>query len=260
MQRHFDGIAHAYYGIVDRAWYDVGYYHKRESELLHDSLPERIALAVDAGCGPGRHTVTLSERAELVIAIDISRRMLQQARAAVKKADSSRVDFILADVRRLPLRDGVADLVLSLEVLEHLPGKERDASTALREFGRVLRRPGKLVIEAPLRRHRWWRHVYGRVATFKEVSPAEKAMYYGETPLSIDHLFLEADIDSSLGRAGFDSARKCYIRFFPSGMVERHPRIALLEPAFERAPLFRCLCREAVWFARTSGSLKEAPD
>src|SRR5205807_833165 len=61
-QSHFDNIADAYYRIVDRIWYDIGYFHRRERDFLRAQLLGPVNLAVDAGCGPGRHLPTLMER------------------------------------------------------------------------------------------------------------------------------------------------------------------------------------------------------
>jgi SAM-dependent methyltransferase len=50
-----------------------------------------------------------------------------------------------ADIARLPFEDGMFDLVLAIEVLEHVP----DPAAALRELGRVARRPADLVLSVP---------------------------------------------------------------------------------------------------------------
>lgn len=52
---------------------------------------------------------------------------------------------IVSDITAIPQRDGSFDAVLCTEVLEHLP----DPLAALREFGRLLRPGGWLVLTAP---------------------------------------------------------------------------------------------------------------
>lgn len=54
-------------------------------------------------------------------------------------------DFVQADARRLPFRDGTFDAVISNHSLEHIVEPER----ALAEIGRVLRRNGALYVAVP---------------------------------------------------------------------------------------------------------------
>jgi len=252
LRRHFDNIAEAYYQIVDRIWYDVGYYHKREGEFLREQLSQPLNLALDAGCGPGRHLLTLLERAHVVIAIDFSRQMLSKARDAIPPHRRGRIHFVQADVRRIPLRMGVTDLVINIEVLEHLPGGLADARSTLAEFRRVLKSHGSLVIEAPLERHRRWDHIWSKPASYKELTEEEKTRYYEKFPLTVEHLFLDEDLDSLLERAGFLIETKRYVRFFPAGLIERHPSLELVDKVIERVPFLNRVCREAMWYMRVN--------
>jgi len=52
---------------------------------------------------------------------------------------------IYGDAQRLPIKDGVFDTVLLLDVLEHLPEPEE----AIREAKRVLRKEGALLVQTP---------------------------------------------------------------------------------------------------------------
>lgn len=56
------------------------------------------------------------------------------------------------DARQLKYQDEFFDLVYSISVIEHIPGQ--GDTEALKEFCRVLRREGRLVIEVPYRRLR----------------------------------------------------------------------------------------------------------
>ncbi|MRR36812.1 SAM-dependent methyltransferase, partial [bacterium] len=58
--------------------------------------------------------------------------------------DQTKLD-IVSDITAIPEPDGSFDAILCVEVLEHLP----DPLAALREFARLLRSGGQLVVTAP---------------------------------------------------------------------------------------------------------------
>jgi ubiquinone/menaquinone biosynthesis C-methylase UbiE len=100
--------------------------------------------AVDLGAGTGLLTLALAPHVQELVAVDISERMLERLddRAAADGIDN--VEPLLADLRRLPLEDECATLVVSNYAFHHLddPGKE----LALAEARRILRPGGRLVI------------------------------------------------------------------------------------------------------------------
>jgi ubiquinone/menaquinone biosynthesis C-methylase UbiE len=103
-------------------------------EIL-DSLPAGVAL--DAACGTGRHTAYLASRGHKVIGVDTSPAMLARAREKVPEGK-----FHEADLRDTALADDSVDLVVRAIALSHVP----DLGPALREFVRVLRPAGHLMI------------------------------------------------------------------------------------------------------------------
>ncbi len=130
-----------------------------------DSLPIEPGVRIlDAGCGTGRH---LAEAVRFpgvtVIGIDLNPPDLIQAGERMKgitqtgpsPASSSPGDrsrsrqgnwwLIRGSVLDLPCGDGVFDLVICSEVLEHFS----DSRPALRELIRVLRPGGHLVVSVP---------------------------------------------------------------------------------------------------------------
>lgn len=54
---------------------------------------------------------------------------------------------VVADVRRLPLADGVAEEIVASDVIEHIP--PADIPLTVREWRRVLREGGRLFIRTP---------------------------------------------------------------------------------------------------------------
>jgi len=98
-------------------------------------LPAPGVLTLDLGCGEGRLARELTARGHHVIGVDSSPTL---AHLAVTHEQST--PTVLADVARLPVRDGVADLAvacLSFQDVDDLPGAVRDAAAALRPGGRL---------------------------------------------------------------------------------------------------------------------------
>lgn len=108
---------------------------------------------VEPGCGTGRNTVWLAERARSVVALDFSPGMLERARARLAgPIADGRVRLAGHDIRApLPLADAAADLVVIALVLEHVT----DVTAVLGECARVLR-PGGHVFLCELHPYRQW--------------------------------------------------------------------------------------------------------
>ncbi|MGE9696470.1 class I SAM-dependent methyltransferase [Streptomyces sp. NRRL F-5630] len=103
---------------------------------------------LDAGCGTGRALAPLRERVGpggTVVGVDLTPQMLGEAAA---KGRGRYAALVLADVARLPLRDGACDAVFGAGLVSHLPGPE----TGLRELARVTRPAGLLALFHPLGR------------------------------------------------------------------------------------------------------------
>ncbi|MDB5072447.1 MAG: Methyltransferase type 11 [Candidatus Eremiobacteraeota bacterium] len=94
---------------------------------------------LDAGCAAGEHSAWLVEHGARVVALDASETMVGLARERL--GESARV--LHADLaQRLPLADASFDVVLSSLTLHYL----EDWVPPLREFARVLRPGGRLVV------------------------------------------------------------------------------------------------------------------
>ncbi|MGH7586384.1 MAG: class I SAM-dependent methyltransferase, partial [Gemmatimonadales bacterium] len=91
------------------------YPHRDDAEaeqlvgLLAHTLPWRPGLlALDVGCGAGRHMVALERAGARAIGLDLSAGLLRQARLA------SRAPLVRADMRELPVRPASMDITLNL--------------------------------------------------------------------------------------------------------------------------------------------------
>ena len=108
--------------------------------LRHVDLKLDGRKVVEVGCGTGRNTTWLSERAAGIVGLDFSEEMLARARARV---DDPRIRFVQHDVRMTwPLTDASADVVIAMLILEHV----ENLAPVFAEAARVLNTSGQLFL------------------------------------------------------------------------------------------------------------------
>lgn len=131
--------------VEDRMGYFRALHAHMERALA--GLREGEAAILDAGCGTGGLIRRLGARHPgwRWTGIDVSPLACDFARKRVPPG----VEILEGSVERLPLPDGAFDAVVSADVLYHVD----DDVAALREFHRVLRPGGWIVINVPA--HRW---------------------------------------------------------------------------------------------------------
>jgi SAM-dependent methyltransferase len=109
-------------------------------DLVRDFGPLPGSLAVDVGCGEGKHSVQLAERFQFtVIGVDPLPRHIELASAALHPEVERLVRFELGAAEALPLADRTVDLIWWRDVLVHVADLDR----AYAEFHRVLRAKGQ---------------------------------------------------------------------------------------------------------------------
>jgi 2-polyprenyl-6-hydroxyphenyl methylase/3-demethylubiquinone-9 3-methyltransferase len=101
------------------------------------------SVLVDIGCGAGVLAPHIAHLGHRHVGIDVVETSLLLAR-------DRGVTPVLADARRLPLRDECADVVVAGEVLEHVT----DPALLIAEVTRVLKPDGMLVIDTIA--DTWW--------------------------------------------------------------------------------------------------------
>ena len=108
----------------------------------------RHELGVDLGCGTGELLDAMKSRANQVIGVDSSPRMLEEARKRFSNASGQNVEIRLGEVEHLPLGDNQADLAVISLVLQYLAAPQ----TAIAEVARILKPNGELIL-AEFNRH-----------------------------------------------------------------------------------------------------------
>ncbi|MFC0861927.1 class I SAM-dependent methyltransferase [Sphaerimonospora cavernae] len=109
------------------------------AERLRAWLPDSPSDVLDLGCGTGSLSLVLAEQGHRPVGVDLSRRMVEQARA---KLIGVGAEVVVGDAGDPPVRERRFDVVLARHLLWTLP----DPHAALRRWFGLLRPGGRLVL------------------------------------------------------------------------------------------------------------------
>ena len=104
-----------------------------------DLLSDKEIL--DFGGGTGLLALPLAKQAKFVTLVDISEKMLGQARLKAEQQDIKNIQFLEQDLLKSPLEQEF-DLIVVSRVLHHMP----DLDAALSLFHQYLRKDGQLLL------------------------------------------------------------------------------------------------------------------
>jgi ubiquinone/menaquinone biosynthesis C-methylase UbiE/DNA-binding transcriptional ArsR family regulator len=183
MRAFFDTMA----GRVGKD-YVPGKSWKSLAEALLRLMPPLVIA--DLGAGDGAFALLLAQRAEQVIAVDSSARMLEFGREQAARHGIDNVDFRLGDMEEPPIDAASVDLVFFSQSLHHALHPEQ----AVQQAARILRPSGRIAI-LDLARHRF----------------EEARELYADERLG----FSEAELMDLLEKAGF--------RNVTTSIVDREP-------------------------------------
>jgi len=166
-------------------------------------IPRGLRVA-DIGTGTGGMLPLLSEFADSVVAVDISREMLRRARLRAKSIGLDNVEFVKADLHDLPLDDASVDAAFATLVLHHAP----DPGAAIREVARILRPGGSLVVvDLCAHGHEWLRDEQGDV--WLGFTQSELAGHFGKAGLSGMQFKVVSQVDT--GKKGGGHPLKLFV-------------------------------------------------
>jgi ubiquinone/menaquinone biosynthesis C-methylase UbiE len=114
-------------------------------EAVVEVLEARGKTIIDVGCGDGAIVRHLTRLGGKVFGVEIAEQQLARALSAEAAGGES---YHVGSGEALPFDDTVADAVLYLNSLHHVPVDAMDA--ALEEAARVLKRDGQLIVIEPL--------------------------------------------------------------------------------------------------------------
>lgn len=117
------------------------FYDRAVSDMIAAMAVPAGAEVLDAGCGPGVHSIRVASQGYKVHAIDISETMLKHAMERVEAAGlSGSVRFSQMDLTHLDLANGSVPHAFSWGVIIHIP----NALQAFTELARVMKSGGRL--------------------------------------------------------------------------------------------------------------------
>ncbi|MGI8988052.1 MAG: ArsR/SmtB family transcription factor [Bryobacteraceae bacterium] len=127
--------------VPGRSW-------KGLAEMLLRLLPPLVIA--DLGAGEGTLALMLAQRAERVIAVDSSSKMVAYGVDVARRNGVKNLEYRLGDLEELPLESGEADLALLHQSLHHALHPRK----AVEEARRILKPGGRIVI-LDLLKHRF---------------------------------------------------------------------------------------------------------
>ena len=130
----------------DVFWAGRHYEDRADRIAIRRLLPPTGGRIVEIGAGYGRLANEYRGYHEIVL-LDASEAHVEAARAQF--ADEPRISAVLGDAYHMPLEDGRFDTVVCVRVVHHLT----DPGAVFREFARILRPDGVLVLEFANKRH-----------------------------------------------------------------------------------------------------------
>jgi len=137
-QSTYDRIATHFSKTREYAWPEVESFLEGRSGTV----------ALDVGCGNGRHTEALAVRAEAAVGVDLSRGLLDEAVARARdRGFGDSAAFVHGDAGALPVRDDAVDLAVYVATLHHLSPREARVES-LNELARVLAPDGVALVSA----------------------------------------------------------------------------------------------------------------
>jgi ubiquinone/menaquinone biosynthesis C-methylase UbiE len=123
--------------------YDMQYAEEQTAKIdaaFEGFKIEKSSLVLDAGCGTGILFDYVADKAETTVGLDISRKILLQAK---KRAENFQgLYLILADADNMPLNENIFDHVFGITLIQNMPNPAKTLS----EIRRVAKEDAVIVI------------------------------------------------------------------------------------------------------------------
>jgi len=200
-------------------------------DWILDHLPLHAPRGLDLGCGAGRHSVLLADRADQVLAVDVANRMLDVARTDRFRPN---IDYQQRGVLDVTPAEGPFDVVLSVHTLHHVG----DPATVLPHVRSLLAPGGQLIVADIIDPGDWGSRDFHVNRAFNDAALVYELTGDGAAAADVVRLLLHhrwldlTEADIPLTRAAFHLA---YERAFP-GVVFADDLHPIMAGAVWRAP------------------------
>ncbi|WP_017342776.1 class I SAM-dependent methyltransferase [Halorubrum sp. T3] len=199
-QSTYDRIATHFSKTREYAWPEVESFLEGRSGTV----------ALDVGCGNGRHTEALAARAATAVGVDLSRGLLDEAVARARdRGFGDSAAFVHGDAGALPVRDDAVDLAVYVATLHHLSPREARVES-LNELARVLAPDGVALVSAWSTAHDRFDRDEGFDTTVDWTLPG------GETVPRYYHIYSPSEFEADLEKSALEpletevSSGNCY--------------------------------------------------
>ncbi len=137
---------------------------QRAIELSEIQNGEKV---LEVAFGTGLNLVEILKRNPdgWVDGIDISMKMVEKARKRILKTGQQNFTLYLGDCRHLPFEDGTFDILMNQYLLDILPVE--DFIPILREFKRVIKEGGRIVLVNMTKGETWVNQIYEEIYKLK---------------------------------------------------------------------------------------------
>jgi len=157
IKQAYEKLAYSYNALIDHKPHNAYYDRPNTMSLLKQIKGKSI---LDAACGPGKYSELLHAKGASVTGFDISKQMIQHAKAR----NESSGQFFVHDLSKplIMFNDQSFDIVLCALAMHYV----EDWSTSIKEFCRVLKPQGQLVISIE---HPFFEYTYFNSEKYFEV-------------------------------------------------------------------------------------------
>ena len=199
----YDSFTRVFSFGMDRRWKEL-----LIREAIVRARDHRIAL--DLACGTGDIALALATEVPRlnVLGLDVSREMLQVAKARRPDDQASRVALVMGDIVSLPVASNSVDMVTMGYALRNV----RDLRSGLRELRRVLKPRGWILnLDFYLPENRLWRRLFLGYMRYAGLAAGwlmhREPEAYGYITPSIEHYVTSRGFEQELRTHGFGELR-----------------------------------------------------